>query len=460
MTATETPHSVSDVVEQLRATFATAVTRPVSWRLAQLERLEQMLTEGEADIAAALATDLGRPPSDSFLGDIAPSMAEARFARKHLRTWMRSHRVGLPLSQRPGRAWYSYEPLGVVLVIGPWNYPVYLTIAPLIAAIAAGNCILVKPSEHAPATATVLARLIQTYLDADAIAVVQGGPEVTQQVLAQGLDHAFFTGGPEIGKAVMEAAAQHLTPVTLELGGKCPVVITADANLPAAARRVAWVKLMNSGQTCIAPDYLLVDRSVRDRFLELLTAAVHDMSATHGASLPIVNQRHAKRLNSLLNGHNGTVVMGGSTQPDSAKIDLTIVLDPAPDSPLMQEEIFGPLLPVVTVDSLDDAITTILARPKPLAAYLFSESDAHRKAFREQVSAGAIVVNHAAMHVLVPQLPFGGVGNSGMGTYHGRWGFETFSHRKANLDRPSRPDLRILYPPYNKLTERIIRKIF
>ncbi|MDP9116636.1 MAG: aldehyde dehydrogenase family protein [Actinomycetota bacterium] len=449
-----------DIVRQLRATFGDGRTRPVSWRLQQLERLEAMLTDGEADIAAALACDLGRSAADSFLGDVAPSLAEARYARKHLRTWMRPGRVGLPLSQRPGRAWYSYEPLGVVLVIGPWNYPVYLTLAPLVAAIAAGNCVVVKPSEHAPQTATVLARLIAAYLDEDAITVVQGGPETTQQLLGEGLDHVLFTGGPEIGKAVMEAAARRLTPVTLELGGKCPVVISADANLLVAARRIAWVKLLNSGQTCIAPDYLLVERSVRGQFLEHLKAALAEMSPTGGAGLPIVNPNHAKRLDGLLSGHGGGILTGGHTETEQAKVDLTIVLDPASDSPLMQEEIFGPLLPILTIDSLDDAIATIMAKPKPLAAYLFTESETTRRAFRERVSAGAIVVNHVAMHVLVPQLPFGGVGNSGMGSYHGRWGFETFSHRKANLDRPTRFDLRAFYPPYNKLTERIIRAVF
>ncbi|RYJ00065.1 MAG: aldehyde dehydrogenase family protein, partial [Actinomycetales bacterium] len=272
---------MNDVVDQtarLRATFTSGRTREVAWRLEQLQRVEDLLAECEPQIAEALATDLGRPATDSFLGDIAPSRAEAKFARKHLTSWMKPRKVGLPFSQVPGKAWYEYEPLGVTLVIGPWNYPVYLTLAPVVAAIAAGNCVVVKPSENAPATARLLADLIPRYLDPDAFAVFEGGPEVTTELLDQGLDHAFFTGGPEIGKIVMAAAAKHLTPVTLELGGKCPVVVAADANLPVAARRIAWTKLLNSGQTCIAPDYLLVDESVHAPFLAELATAFQQLS--------------------------------------------------------------------------------------------------------------------------------------------------------------------------------------
>ncbi|NMN93844.1 aldehyde dehydrogenase family protein [Antrihabitans stalactiti] len=471
MNDTATTESAADVadgpspaeeVRRLRATFATGRTKPLRWRLDQLRAIETMLTEGESAIAAALAEDLGRPANDTFLGDIAPTVAEAAFARKHLHQWVKPRRVGLPLSQFPGRAWYEYEPLGVTLVIGPWNYPVYLTIAPLVAAIAAGNCAVIKPSEHAPATATVIADLVGRYLDTDAMTVLQGGPAVTQEILAQGLDHAFFTGGTEVGKAVMAAAAPHLTPVTLELGGKCPALIASDADLDVAARRIAWTKLMNSGQTCIAPDYLLVDASVREEFLPKLANAFRELSpqGDGGRNMPIVTARHAERLAGLLGNHGGRVLLGGNATPAERKVDLTILVDPEPESPVMKEEIFGPILPVLSVESADVAMRTIGAGPKPLAAYVFSESKALQRRFRDTVSAGAVVANHAAMHVLAPELPFGGVGNSGMGTYHGKWGFETFSHRKAHLSRPTRPDLRIVYPPYNKLTQRLLRFIF
>jgi aldehyde dehydrogenase (NAD+) len=449
-------------VARLRATFASGSTRSIEWRQAQLAAVELMLAEGEERIATALASDLGRPPTDTFLGDVAPAVQEARVARKQLRRWNRPRKVGLPLSQRPGRAWYSYEPLGVTLVIGPWNYPVYLTIAPLVAAIAAGNCAVLKPSEHAPAAAAVIAELVAEYLDPTAFAVLLGGPEVTQAILAEGVDLAFFTGGPEIGKAVMAAAAPHLTPVILELGGKCPVYVAEDADLDVAARRIAWTKLLNSGQTCIAPDYVMVHSAVLPRFSDALTTALRDLSpeGDGGKAMRIVSPRHAARLDGLLHDHGGEVLQGGGSDLDEGRVDLTVVLDPDPTSALMTEEIFGPVLPLVTVGSLDEAIERIQAGPKPLAAYVFSGSRRLRQQFRDRVSAGGIVGNHAAVHVLVPELPFGGVGNSGMGAYHGRWGFEAFSHRKAHLDRPTFPDPRIVYPPYGPFAQRLLRRIF
>jgi aldehyde dehydrogenase (NAD+) len=456
------PETPADIVARLRTTFASGRTLPNAWRLQQLAAIERMLTEGEERIAKALESDLGRPADDTFLADIAPSVAEAAFARKHLRRWRRSHRVGLPLSQRPGKAWYSYEPLGVTLVIGPWNYPVYLTVAPIVAAVAAGNCVVVKPSEHAPAAAAVLHELIGEYLDTDAIAVVEGGPEATQAVLAEAVDLAFFTGGPEIGKAVMAAAAPHLTPVILELGGKCPVYVDEDAALGVAARRIAWTKLLNSGQTCIAPDYLMVHEKVLPAFKEELTTALRAMSPNGdgGKALPIVSPRHAARLGGLLADHGGTVLTGGEVDAENGRVDLTVVEAPREDSALMTEEIFGPVLPVLPVSGLDDAVRRIAAGPKPLAAYVFTGSARTRRRFRQRVAAGAVVGNHAAVHVLVPELPFGGVGNSGMGAYHGEWGFQAFSQRRAHLDRPTFPDPRITYPPYGPFAQKLLRRLF
>lgn len=456
------PTAVADTVGRLRAYFATGATRSLDWRLQQLAQIEMLLVEGEERIAAALLEDLGRPASDSFLGDIAPTAAEARHARKHLRHWNRPRHVRVSLSQLPGRAWYDYEPLGVVTVIGPWNYPVLLTLAPVVAAVAAGNCVVMKPSEHTPCTSRVLAELVTEYLDPAAFAVLEGGPATTQSILAQGMDHAFFTGGPEIGKAIMAAAAPHLTPVTLELGGKCPAVVTADANLKVTARRIAWTKLLNSGQTCIAPDYVLVDHSVRDALVTELKKAFVEMSPNGdgGAGMPIVSARHAARVAALLEDHGGSVVHGGGSDPENRRHDLTIVVDPALDSRLMTEEIFGPLLPVVTTDGLGPAIEHIKRGTKPLAAYVFSRSKQFIDRYRSEVSAGAVVSNHAAVHFLVPDLPFGGVGTSGMGSYHGEFGFHTFSHRKAHLARPTAVDPRIVYPPYSPRTQRLLRKIF
>ncbi|MDT7629807.1 MAG: aldehyde dehydrogenase [Pseudonocardiales bacterium] len=458
--AEATEEQVLAAVAKLRATFAGRRTRELQWRLDQLAAMEKMLDESEPQIAEALATDLGRPAHDAWLGDIASTRAEATFARKHLRRWMRRRRTGLPLAMRPGKAFYQYEPLGVALVIGAWNYPVYLTLGPVIGAIAAGNCVVLKPSEHAPATSALLARLIPQYLDPDAFAVLEGEAATTQLLLAQGLDHAFFTGGTEIGKRVMESAARHLTPVTLELGGKSPVIVTRDADLEVAARRIAWTKLLNSGQTCIAPDYVLVEEPVRDELVDLITATVHKFRVGEHGGLRVVNERQFDRLAGLLAEPSGTVAMGGRSDRATLTVDPTLLIDPDPASPVMTDEIFGPILPVITVGSLTEAITFINARPKPLAAYLFTSSTESKERLVDEVSSGGAVINHLSMHCLVPQLPFGGVGNSGMGAYHGEWGFQTFSHRKAVLSKPARPDLRLMYPPYTERAKKIIRKLF
>jgi aldehyde dehydrogenase (NAD+) len=454
-----TEQQVKETVARLRGTFAGGRTRSLRWRLEQLAAVERLLDEREADIAEALAADLGRPAHDAWLGDVASTKAESVYARKHLRRWMRRRRAGLPLSLRPGRAFYQYEPLGTVLVIGPWNYPVFLTLGPVIGAISAGDCVIVKPSEHAPATSALLARLIPEYLDPDAVAVLEGEASTTQLLLDQGLDHAFFTGGPEIGKRVMEGAAKHLTPVTLELGGKSPVIVTKDADLEVAARRITWSKLLNSGQTCIAPDYVLVETPVRQELLDLMVATLEKFREGSDAGLPVVNKRQFDRLAGLLDSSDGTLVTGGQVDRAELTIQPTVLLDPAPDSPVMSEEIFGPILPVLTVDSLGEAISFVNARPKPLAAYLFSSRREDRERLIKEVSSGGTVINQLAMHCLVPQLPFGGVGNSGMGAYHGEWGFQTFSHRKAVMTKPARPDLQLMYPPYSERDRALLRRI-
>lgn len=444
---------------RLRATFATGRTRDLEWRREQLRGVERMLDEQEDVFVAALDADLGRPRVDSFLADLAPSAGEAAYARKHLARWVRPRRTALPLSVLPGTGRYQYEPLGVVLVVGPWNYPVYLTLAPLVAALAAGNCAVVKPSEHAPATTAALARLLPRYLDPDAVAVVTGGPQETQDLLAQGFDHCFFTGSPEVGAKIMAGAAPTLTPVTLELGGKSPVIVAADADVAVAAKRIAWTKLVNSGQTCVAPDYVLVDASVRDQLVAGIAAAVATMRAGQ-PPLRILDARQTTRLAGLLEGHGGEVVLGGHFDAATATGEPTVVVDPDPGAALMREEIFGPILPVVTVSGVDDAVARVNAGPKPLAAYVFSRSKEVARRVADDVPSGATVVNHLMFHVLAPQLPFGGVGRSGSGAYHGWWGFETFSHRKSVLTKGTRPDLSIIYPPYSRLAERLLRRIF
>jgi len=448
------------VLTDLRRVFAAGRTRALEWRLEQLRAIERLLDEREPEIAAALAEDLGRSPAEAWLGDVASTKAEATYARKHVRRWMRRRRESLPLAQLPGRAWVQYDPLGVVLVIGPWNYPLYLSLAPLVAAVAAGNCAVIKPSELAPATSALLARLLPQYVDAEAVRVIEGDAATTQELLAAGFDHVLFTGGTEVGKKIMAAAAPTLTPVTLELGGKSPVIVTADADIDVAARRIAWVKLLNSGQTCIAPDYVLADHRIVADLVDKIVANVRDFRADEvDPGLRIVNQRQFDRLVSLISTTDGKVVTGGRSDGATLRIEPTLIVDPSPTDPVMADEIFGPLLPVLTVESLDQAVQFVNSRPKPLALYVFSSGQLGRDLI-DRIPSGGAVINHVAMHCLVPSLPFGGVGASGMGAYHGRWGFETLSHRRAVLARPARPDPRLVYPPYSQRALSIMRRLF
>ncbi|BBY81214.1 aldehyde dehydrogenase family protein [Mycolicibacterium pulveris] len=460
MTVHAAAQTADTVVTGLREVFETARTRPLRWRLDQLAAIERLCDEQEPAIAAALAEDLGRSAAEAWLGDITSTKGEAAYARRHVRKWMRRPRQSLPLAQLPGRGWVQYDPLGVVLIIGPWNYPVYLSLAPLVAAVAAGNCAVIKPSELAPATSALLARLVPRYLDSDAIRVVEGDAQTTQDLLAQGFDHALFTGGTEVGRKIMAAAAPTLTPVTLELGGKSPVIVTADADLDVAARRLAWVKMLNSGQTCIAPDYVLADAAIADELVAKIVDAIGRFRAGEpDTSLPIVNQRQFDRLVSLLSSTTGHVVAGGKWDTGRLRIEPTVVVDPAPTDPVMGEEIFGPILPVLRVDSPEAAIRFVNSRPKPLALYVFTGSQRRGRKIIDAAPSGGAVINHIAMHCLVPQLPFGGVGASGMGAYHGRWGFETLSHRRAVLAKPAKPDPSLMYPPYTDRALSIMRRL-
>jgi len=449
------------VLPDLRRVFASGRTRSLQWRLRQLEGLENLCDREEAAIAEALAADLGRSPVEAWLGDVASSKAEVSYARKHLKKWMRRRRQPLPLAQLPGRGWVQYDPLGVVLVIGPWNYPVYLSLGPLVAAVAAGNCAVIKPSELAPATSKLLSRLLPRYLDADAVRVVEGDASTTQRLLAGGFDHVLFTGGTEVGRKVMAAAAPTLTPVTLELGGKSPVIVAADADLDVAARRIAWIKLLNSGQTCIAPDYVLVDRTVADEFIAKVVANMAAFrSAEPLSALPIVNDRQFDRLQSYIGSTSGQIVAGGRWDAATRRIEPTVIVDPAPTDAVMDDEIFGPILPILRTESHSAAVQFVNSRPKPLALYVFTGSRRTGRELIDAIPSGGAVINHVAMHCLVPQLPFGGVGASGMGAYHGRWGFETLSHRRAVLAKSAKPDLALIYPPYTERAVKIMRKLF
>ncbi|QNJ93642.1 aldehyde dehydrogenase family protein [Mycolicibacterium fluoranthenivorans] len=463
-TPATTPVAAPDIpaiVADVRAAFATGRTRDLRWRKQQLLALQRLVVDNELAIAAALDEDLGRKPFEAWLADVASVAAEAGDAAKHVAKWARRKYRRLEISQLPGRGWIEYEPFGTVLVIGAWNFPFALTLGPAVGAIAAGNAVVLKPSELAPASSALMAELVPRYLDPRAVVVVEGDGAVSQELIDQGFDKLCFTGGTEIGRKVYQSAAAHLTPVTLELGGKSPVIVAADADIEVAAKRIAWTKLINSGQICIAPDYLLADASIRDELVDRIKQAVTTFEADAAGGRRIVNRRHFDRLAGAVAVTTGEVVIGGGSDAEALEIDATVVLDPALDEPLMTDEIFGPILPIITVQNLSEAIDFVNARPKPLAAYLFTGSKDTRERVIREVPAGGMVVNHLIFHFATTRLPFGGVGPSGIGAYHGRFGFEEFSHRKSVLTKPTRPDLaKMIYPPYTEKAWKLARKIF
>ena len=461
-TASTSGTDVAKTVARLRLTFATGKTRNLDWRKDQLGALKQLLVENEAKIADALEKDLGRSPFEAWLADVANTAGEAAYAAKNVAKWAKRRHRRLEMSQLPGRGWIEYEPYGTVLIIGAWNFPFALTLGPAVGAIAAGNTVLLKPSEVAPASSALMAELVPRYLDNDAIAVIEGDGAVSQELIAQGFDHLLFTGGTEIGRKVYEGAASHLTPVTLELGGKSPVIVSADADIKVAAKRIAWTKLINSGQICIAPDYVLAEAPIRDNLVDEIQKAVAGFEAENvTGGKRIVNERHFNRLTTALAATQGDVAIGGGSDASNLSIQPTVVVDPATDEPLMTDEIFGPILPVVTVRNLDEAIEFVNARPKPLAAYLFTKAKKTRERVIKEVPAGGMVVNHLLFHFATHKLPFGGVGPSGLGAYHGKFGFEEFSHRKSVLTKPTRPDIAsLIYPPYTEKAWKLARRLF
>jgi aldehyde dehydrogenase (NAD+) len=451
------------LVTRLRATFATGCTRPLAWRKAQLSGLRKMMEEGEEELLEALRLDLGRPRVEAFAADIGHTKAELRHIDDHVARWMRPTRVRVPMAAAPAKATIEVQPLGVALVIAPWNYPIQLLVEPMAAAIAAGNCVVGKPSEMSPACSAALARLLPRYVDSDAVVLVEGAVQETTALLDERWDHIFFTGSTAVGRVVAEAAAKHLTPTTLELGGKSPTYVHASADLDVTARRIAWGKFLNAGQTCIAPDYVLVDSSIRDALVDKLVGQVRSFYGSDPKQSDsfgrIVNPRHLDRLRRLFDSESGTVATGGEFSVSDRYMAPTITVEPPVDSPVMQEEIFGPLLPVLGVDGPAAAAEFINARPKPLALYVFAGDSGQVDAMIERTSSGGVCVNQTLMHLLPPALPFGGVGDSGMGSYHGRSGFDAFSHHRSVLRKPTFPDLKLLYPPYRKLAERLVKRV-
>jgi len=449
----------SGLLAELRTAFSTGITRPLAWRLDQLRRLEALIQENTAELSDALHHDLGKCPSESWITDLGLALSSAQSTRKRLRSWMAPERVPNPVALVPARSFVMREPLGVVLIISPWNCPLQLTLMPLAAAIGAGNCVVVKPSEISSCTSQLLARLIPHYLDSKCVAVVEGGADETTALLRERFDHIFYTGNPAIGRIVMEAAAHHLTPVTLELGGKSPCIVDESADLETAARRIVFGKFLNAGQTCIAPDYVLVHQSREQELLNSLKAALSEFYGPDPRSNSdygrIVNDRHFRRLQELM--ASGHIVVGGETDRESRYIAPTILRNVNLRSPMMTEEIFGPILPVISIPSIKAAVEFANARPKPLALYLFCQSREVERFVLQNTSSGGACVNTTLLHHANERLPFGGVGESGMGNYHGRFGFETFSHKRAVVRKPVRPEIPLAYPPYSKVKDFLLR---
>ncbi|NEP00524.1 MAG: aldehyde dehydrogenase [Symploca sp. SIO2E9] len=433
---------------QQRAFFNTGNTKQVSFRIEQLKRLKQGILKHQDAIVKAAKADLGRPEFEAYF-EIGV-LGELNRALKQLKSWVKPKQVATSLDQFPATAWIVPEPLGIVLIIGPWNYPFQLMFSPLIGAIAAGNCALLKPSELAPHTSQVVAQLIQDTFEPAYIAVVEGGVETSQQLLAEKFDYIFFTGGTRVGKIVMEAAAKNITPVTLELGGKNPCIVDTDVRLDYTAKRIAWGKFINAGQTCAAPDYLLVDQRIKSDLLKNLQHSIDEFFGDNPVKSPdyarIINEKHFSRLLPFL--ENGKVIVGGEAIKEKRYIAPTILDQVRWDDPVMQEEIFGPILPVLVYDNLEEAIAKINARPKPLALYFFSRNQQKQAKVLQSTSSGGVCLNDTVMQYATWGLPFGGVGESGIGAYHGKSSFDTFSHYKSVLKKSFWLDLSWRYAPY------------
>ena len=437
------------LIVRQRQHFQTGATRPVAFRLDQLRRLHAAIEAREAALLSALHADLRKSLHEAYISEIGFVLSDIRYALKHLPAWAKPKRRRLPLLAWPGRAAVHPEPFGVALIIGPWNYPFQLLFSPLVGAIAAGNCVVLKPSEFAPHTGAVITKLIADTFPAEYITVVEGDREVAEALLREKFDTIFFTGSTAVGRAMMAAAAAQLTPVTLELGGKCPCLVCADAPVDAAARRIAWGKFMNAGQTCVAPDFVLVERPVQEALIGALQAAVRAFYGDDPRLSPdygrIVNRRHFDRLTGLLSA--GRIVCGGEHDAGELYLAPTILADVPWDSPVMQEEIFGPILPVLAFDRLDEALARLARRPTPLAVYLFTRDRATQERVLAETRSGGVCLNDTVVHLLSKELPFGGLGESGMGAYHGRAGFDAFSHYRSVVRRTFFPDFRLRYPP-------------
>ena len=496
---------IRDIVERQSEFFHSGKTLPVEYRIHTLKALREAIVRMEPEIEAALKEDLGKSPVESYMCETGMALQELSCALKNIRKWSRTRRVRTPLAQFPAKSYIIPEPYGNVLIMSPWNYPFLLCISPLISAIAAGNTVVIKPSAYSPATSRIISGLVSRVFDPGHVAVVEGGRDVNSDLLEQKFDYIFFTGSKAVGRLVMGKAAAHLTPVTLELGGKSPVIVDRTADLRVSARRIVFGKFLNCGQTCVAPDYVLVDNEVADRFIEMCkeeTLLMYGFDAMANEDYGhIINRKHFDRLSALIsgcmaagngrNGHEG-ICFGGRTDAESLRIEPTIIrLSPeiirptarpantsGHDMPenagypagqqstmtgregqeaIMADEIFGPLLPVIPYSDINDAVEYIKRNPRPLATYIFTGDRSFKKDLLRRLRFGGGCINDTIIHLATEQMPFGGVGESGMGHYHGHYGFETFSHLKSIVDKPTWLDLPMRYQPFTALKDRLIR---
>ena len=450
---------IQALVNTQRAFFQTGATLPLSARKAALQRLRKAIKAHEGDICAALKADLNKSPDESYMCEVGLTLSELSFVEKRLARWMGDRPHATPLVQFPAWSFTVQEPYGVVLIMSPWNYPFLLTMEPLIGAIAAGNCCVVKPSAYSPAASAIIRDLLAECFPPEFVSVVEGGRKENQALLDQKFDYIFFTGGVEVGKEVMTRAARHLTPVTLELGGKSPCIVDSTARLDLAAKRLVFGKLLNCGQTCVAPDYLLIDRRVKAPFLAYvqrwITVMYGEDPLDNDGYVRMVNRKHFDRVMGLMDP--AKVVFGGRGDPETLKIQPTVLDNVSPQDPVMQEEIFGPVLPVLTFDQIGEALDFVNARPRPLALYLFSREKSTQERFLRRASFGGGCINDTVIHLATSRMGFGGVGNSGMGSYHGRDSFETFSHRKSVVKKSTLLDLPVRYAPYGPGKDRLLR---
>ncbi len=451
---------ISSIVQQSRQAFDSGITRPLAWRKAQLETMITMLEKHQDELSAALKVDLGRGMEEAWLYDIGFTITEVKLMLKNLKKWTAPRKVPTPMVTKPASSMRVPQPLGVVCVIAPWNYPVQLLLIPAAGAIAAGNAVVMKPSEVSSETSRVLAKIVPLYFTDKAVAIVEGGVQETTELLKQKFDHIFYTGNGAVGRVVMRAAAENLTPVTLELGGKSPTIVDASANIAVAARRIAWAKYVNAGQTCVAPDYVLAHKSIANELVEAIRTSITEFyGADPHASKDysrVISPKHFSRLTSLIS--SGKVAIGGQSEQAERYIAPTVLVDVDQNSPVMQEEIFGPILPVLEVGSIDEAIGFVNSRPHPLALYVFAQDNSVNEKVVAETTSGGVTVNGTIMHMTGPYLPFGGIGESGMGAYHGQSGVDVFQHLKPVLKRSTMLDAPLAYPPYTKRKFSILKK--